>query len=69
MLRHWLPLAALDGEPRTLTRQLFLEVTHDDLTLTLEQIPGYIKALEGDVLDAQAELRRLRAAEDAARGA
>lgn len=26
-------------------------------TNTLEQIPGYIEALEGDVLDAQDELR------------
>jgi hypothetical protein len=39
-----------------------VQVTHDDLTLTLEQIPGYIEALEGDVLDAQAEVRRMRAA-------
>jgi hypothetical protein len=35
-----------------------LRVVHEDMTLTLEQIPGYIAALEGDVLAAQDELRR-----------
>jgi hypothetical protein len=29
----------------------------NDFEITLDQIPGYIKALEGDVLQAQEELR------------
>ncbi len=43
--------------------RIFLEdgvvkVTHDGGTYTLDQLPGYIKALEGDVLQAQEELRK-----------
>jgi hypothetical protein len=42
-----------DGEVR-------IESTRDGMSLTLDQVPGYIKALEGDVLEAQAEIRRQR---------
>ncbi len=55
-------LSYSDGEMRILASfQRGQPLRQENVDLTLDQVPGYIRALEDDVLQAQNDLRRMGA--------